>query len=115
MSKMLVKSLDEITYKTFKEAVSAIAVAPITSTAPLGYRSDDVLLYGKDGNARREGISVFNHSGSIKMLICNFNGSFIFHGGFDKSLPVNFIANELFKTYKKVKGYIQVRKEVPNG
>ncbi|RYF13888.1 MAG: hypothetical protein EOO42_18320 [Flavobacteriales bacterium] len=104
---MMVKSLDAITYKTFKEAVTKIVAAPITSRAPLGYSSDTTLLYGTGGEERRNGVSVRNHSGNLSMLICDRDGRFIFHGGFSIKLPAIFIARELFKTFKKVRKHLE--------
>ena len=103
---MMVSSLDEITYQTFKEAVTKLLTAPITSRAPLGYSSDTILLFGDDGNERRNGVSVRNHSGNISMLICNRDGRFIFHGGFSIHLPSLFTARELYKTFRKVRQHL---------
>ncbi|MDB5288538.1 MAG: hypothetical protein JWR05_3487 [Mucilaginibacter sp.] len=104
---MIVQSLNKITLETFKEAVYSAVTSKITNVAPLGYSSPTFLLYGKDGNERRCGVSVRNHSGNVSMLICDMKGRFIFHGGFDKNLPIDFITSELFLTFKKLKKFIE--------
>jgi hypothetical protein len=103
---MLVNSIKEITLDTFKEAVYKAVTAHITSIAPLGYSSPTYLLYGNEGNERRCGVSVRNHSGVVSMLITDPKGSFIFHGGLNKSLPIDLIAKSLYADFKKVKKFI---------
>jgi hypothetical protein len=103
---VLVQSLELVSLDTFKEAVFQAVTNKINSVAPLGYSSPTILLYGNEGNERRSGISVRNHSGTISLLICDNSGSFIFHGGYDKRLPIDFISLEYWRVFKKVKKYI---------
>lgn len=104
---MLVNSIKEITLETFKEAVYKAVTAHITSIAPLGYSSPTYLLYGNNGDERRSGVSVRNHSGVVSMLICDPNGHFIYHGGLNKRLPIDLIAKSLFIDFKKVRKFIE--------
>ena len=105
---MIVNSIKEITLETFKEAVYKAVTAHITSVAPLGYSSPTYLLYGNDGDERKCGVSVRNHSGVVSMLICDTQGHFIFHGGLNKALPINLIAKSLYADFKKVRKFIEL-------
>lgn len=108
---MLVNSLDEITLETFKEAVYKAVTSQITSIAPLGYSSPTFLIYGNEGNERRCGVSIRNHSGVVGMLITDPKGSFIYHGGINKALPIDLIAKRLYTNFRQVKKYI--KKDLP--
>ena len=103
---MLVNSIKEITLDTFKEAVYKAVTAHITSIAPLGFSSPTYLLFGIDGDERRCGVSVRNHSGVVSMLITDPDGRFIYHGGLNKGLPIDLIAKSLFTDFKKVRKFI---------
>lgn len=99
----LVKNLKDINRAIFSEAVGIVLGLPIIDRAPMGYRSASVLIHGDNNSERRRGVSVFNHSGMIKMLITDRSGHFIYHGGYDRCLDTKLIVNNLYRTYNQVK------------
>jgi hypothetical protein len=51
--------------------------------------------------SRNKEISLRLHSGSVKMLITDSIGNFLFYGGYDTSLfPISFIANQYYAIIK---------------
>jgi hypothetical protein len=99
-------SLDEITLNDFQEAVFKCFSGGITSIAPLGYSGEDVYLFG---TSRRSEVSIRMHSGDAKMLITDTEGAFIFYGGFDIDFGVEFVSEQYWQIFNKVKDKIQTK------
>lgn len=100
------KELSGINYNLFLQVVKQIKTAKITGRAPLGYSSNDIMLFGTETPRRRSVVSVRNHSGMYSMLITMQDGSFLFNGGFDMDLPYRKAATGLYCAFKLVKDKI---------
>ena len=110
--------LKGITKKKIKEAIYLAFRDGIKSVAPLGFRGDDILLFGNPSAKRENGrtgrksvVMIFNHSGNAKMLITDTQGHFLFHGGFDINIGVGFIADEYWPIFKKLRHRIETERK----
>jgi len=103
------QSLDEINLETFKEAIFLAYRDGITTTAPLGFSGDDVVLYGTHQSDpwRTSVITIRNHSHDAKLLITDTKGNFLFYGGFDINLGVEFIAQKYLEIFEELKPHIE--------
>jgi len=100
-TKFLKTNLKEVNVKLITEVIQYAYSEGHNSHAPLGCSGDDFILYGE---SRRREISLRLHSGSVKLLITDNVGGFLFYGGFDTSLlPISFIGKEYFRIIKNVK------------
>lgn len=104
------KRLKDITKTTFKQAIYLAYKDGITSRAPLGYRGDTIIIYQSPqpfSSMRSAEVSINNHNGDAKLLITDLNGSFIFYGGFDSDLGLEFVASQYWIIFNYVKDKIE--------
>lgn len=99
---MMVNSLGEINRTHIEEAVKTALTDSIESRGPLGYRTRSILLYGINGDERVNGVSINQHSYTIKMLITDKDGQFLFYGGFSVKMNTDFIIDRLFEVFSHV-------------
>lgn len=106
------ESIDNVNLSLIEKAIFVAYREGVTSVAPLGYGGETILLYGKNEPKRVSQISIRNHSGDAKLLITDSKGSFIFYGGFDIDLGVDFVANAYMGIINSVKDKIDT--DMPN-
>lgn len=106
--------LSSIRRKDFKEAIYLCYRDGITSRAPLGFSGDSILLFGdprggtKNGyTTRKSVVSIRNHCRDAELLITDQEGNFLFYGGFDINLGVDFVLNQYWAIFKKVRHMIE--------
>ncbi len=98
--------LNEITLDTFKCGIYEAYKGGITSIAPLGRSGETIILYDdrKPGDTNRVSqVSLRNYGGDCELLITDKNGSFLFYGRYDCRQGLEFVAEEYFRMFKKVK------------
>ena len=111
-NKILIKnSLDKITRPLFKKAIFECYRKGITSTAPLGWSGDNILLYGNEEGHRVSVISIRNYCGSAELLITDKKGHFLFYGRYDVNLGLEFIAEQYYQIFRLVKHKIEAEIE----
>jgi hypothetical protein len=105
MNKKFLKSnIDDISIKLLEEVIEHAYTAGHSSFAPLGCSGDDFILFGLP---RRKEITIKLHSGTVKLLVTDNCGQFLFHGGFCNALlPTSFIAQQYFAVIQNVKHLI---------
>lgn len=110
-----VSYLDAVTPDLFREAILLAYSGGITSIAPLGRSGDTIILYdapkGKkypDGNivTRPSQISVRNYCGDAELLITDEMGNFLFYGRYHINLGFDFVVDEYYRIFEKVKDRI---------
>ncbi|AIM37354.1 hypothetical protein KO02_12110 [Sphingobacterium sp. ML3W] len=106
---MKATSLTNVSKKHFKKTIQEVKGLPITDRATFGYSSHTILVYGHKNNERRCGISMRNHSGKISLLITDFQGRFLFNGGFDISTPTLTLLNHYWAIYQSVRKQMKPR------
>lgn len=113
MNTMFLKStLEEITLDLLLEVIEYSYTGGHTSFAPLGCSGPDYILFGE---SRRKEISLRLHSGTVKLLITDNCGGFLFYGGFDTSLlPIQFIAEQYFSFIQNVKHLLENTSRKPS-
>lgn len=99
----LQKSEEEINKELINTVVNHIFDAEITSRAPLGYSSDDFILFSNGQYTRSSQISMRNHSGSLSLLITDKEGDFIFNGGWSLLLGSDLLSQVAFDTINTLK------------
>lgn len=106
--------LQQITKKLFKEALFLCYKNGVTSIAPLGFSGDTVILHGSKNaiTSRVSQVSIRNYCNDAELLITDAKGNFLFYGRFDINLGVEFVINQYWAIFKKVKG--QINSILPN-
>ncbi len=108
---MTQEALNSISIKSFVDAIRSVDQGGLTSHAPLGASGDTVVIYScfdektsRVSRDRQLSVRLYNHS--FQMLLTDENGSFIFHGAFDKKLGVNYAAEKFFEIFEDQKIYL---------
>jgi len=96
-------SLSKITLNLIKRAIYLSYDCGTTSSAPLGFSGDTILLHGLDRPNRVSQVSIRMHSGSSELLITDKIGAFLFYGKFDNIMGLDFIASQYLRIFKSVK------------
>lgn len=104
---LLKNKLSEISKNTFKEAIFLSYKNGCTSSAPLGWSGDNIVLFGTEENGRRSLVSIRNYCGDAELLITDVKGNFLFYGRFDVNLGLEFLADQYYRIFRKVKKEIQ--------
>ena len=101
-------SLSEITKDTFKEAIFLAYAGGITSVAPLGHSGDTVILHGEKTMevSRVSQVSIRNYCGDVELLITDTKGHFLFYGRYRIDLGLDFVVEEYWSMFNKVKDSI---------
>lgn len=102
--------LQQITKKLFKEALFLCYKDGITSIAPLGFSGDTIILHGSKNlsTSRVSQVSIRNYSNDAELLITDAKGNFLFYGRFDINLGVEFVINQYWAIFNKVKDKIGI-------
>lgn len=105
---MVKQSLSEITKDAFKESIFLAYKGGVTSLAPLGFSGDTIIIHGTKTEkvSRVSQVSVRNYSGDAELLITDKVGHFLFHGRFRVDLGLDFVAEQYWQIFNKVKGDI---------
>lgn len=106
MEKTKVNSHDEITFDILADAVDETLRLKHTSFAPLGSSSRSVVVCGINGDERREGVSFRLHSRGIEMLVCDYEGAFLFYGKFHTFIEPSTIKAEFMRILEAVKPFM---------
>ncbi len=99
------ENLYEITKETFKEAIFLAYKGGITSLAPLGFSGDTIIVHGtkNEKTSRVSQVSIRNYCGDAELLISDKVGSFLFYGRFRVDLGLDFVVEQYWQIFKKVK------------
>jgi len=101
------ESIDEITKNTFKEAIFLSYKDGIKTIAPLGLSGDDIVIFGKKKDNRKSIVSIRNYCGDAELLITDINGHFIFYGRYDIDMGIDFVCEQYWQMFNKVKNKIE--------
>lgn len=105
------ENLDDITFELFKEVIAECLNAGLSTFKPLGAAGDDFILHSIEDPTskvwRNRQLSIRLHNDTVEMLLTNHKGSFMYHGKFNKSFGVEFIAFRFYNTFTELKSYLQ--------
>lgn len=102
------KRLSEIKFDTFREAIYLCYKKGMTSSAPLGWSGDSILIFGSAGNeGRKSVVSVRNYCGDAELLITDTKGHFLFYGRFNVNLGLDFVVEQYWTIFNLVKHNIE--------
>jgi hypothetical protein len=101
-------NLNDITKKTFREAIFLCYEGGITSIAPLAFSGDDILLFGST-QPRKSVVSIRNYCGDAELLITDTEGKFLFYGRYCIDLGIENILNQYWKIFNLVKERIETK------
>lgn len=107
---LLQSSVSKITKELIQQAVFLAYRDGITSKAPLGSAGDSVLLLGS-ASPRSSYISIRNYCGDAELLITDTEGHFLFYGRFRIDLGLDFVVDQYWSIFKKVKSKITTNVE----
>jgi len=101
--------LSLITQRVFEEAIFLAYAGGISTTAPLGFSGDTVLLHGESTPevSRRSMVSVRNYSGDAELLITDAAGKFLFYGRLSIDFGVEEVAAFYWNTFQAVRSQIE--------
>jgi hypothetical protein len=99
-----------LTINDFTEAVKQIIGAEITTIAPLGASSDDVVLSGTRRNEKgnRESlVSLRKYCSEAELLITDKNGRFLTYQKYGTVLGVEYISQKFYAAWQELSGFIE--------
>lgn len=99
-------SISDINIKSFEEAIAACFDGGIKNYAPLGFSSDDILLFGNVNGGRHGVVSVRNHSDMCELLITDIGGHFLCLCKYSPKLTYPVIAFQFMEAFELVKNFI---------
>lgn len=98
-------AIDEITKHHFEQAIYLAYRDGITGQAPLGFSGDTIILFGED---RKSQVSIRNYCNDAELLICDARGNFLFLGRYDINLGIDFVVDQYWEIFNKVKSSIEI-------
>lgn len=109
------ESVEEITLDLIKSAVHEVMWVGLTDYAPMGASGDTMYLLKKEPGqvSRDRQLSIRLHNSQIELLLTNYLGEFIYYGKYYTALGAEFISQEFYQTFLKLKQHLVLDKGVP--